>query len=347
MNVVKLFKDFINNLLKLDFVNKHVDNPSGSPRRTLIVYACIANNLSGFDGYFLIEHLVHFGEVKPLIHNGKLISIKLRVNIKDHVGKTIIFKDSFLLLPLSLRKLGKSFNVEISKGYFPYLLNDINYNGPLPEYNLFTDITPNIYNSLKNEYKNKLWNFKDEAIKYCLQDCISLHQILIKFSNLVFNKFKIDHKKILTAPALAMRVWKTFHMPKDSVYQINDLPQFNIRKSYTGGAVDVYIPQNINNETLYCYDVNGLYPSVMLNNPMPVGKPIAFIGDILLKDPNAFGFFFCKIQSPEYLEHPILQRKIQTKEGYRTIAGLGSWEGWIFSEEMYNAMKFGYKFITI
>lgn len=136
-------------------------------------------------------------------------------------------------------------------------------------------------------------------------------------------------------------------MPKDSVYQINDLPQFNIRKSYTGGSVDVYIPQNINNEILYCYDVNGLYPSVMLNNPMPVGKPIAFEGDILLKDPNAFGFFFCKITSPEYLEHPILQRKIKTNQGPRTIAGLGTWNDWIFSEEMYNAMKFGYKFTVL
>jgi hypothetical protein len=59
MNVNKLFNDFILNLLKLKF--KHVDNPSGS--RSLTVYA---HNLSGFDGYFLIEHLVYyaFGKVK-------------------------------------------------------------------------------------------------------------------------------------------------------------------------------------------------------------------------------------------------------------------------------------------
>ena len=235
----------------------------------------------------------------------------------------------------------------MSKGYFPYLLNDLNYNGPLPEYNLFTDITPSIYSALAKEFSNKLWNFKKEAIKYCIQDCVSLHQILTKFNNLIFNKFKIDHKKVLTAPALAMRIWKTFYMPKDSVYQINDVPEAYIRKSYTGGAVDLYIPKNINNETLYCYDVNGLYPSVMLNNPMPIGKPIAFEGDIIKYNPNAFGFFNCKITSPDYLEHPIIQRKVKTTQGPRTIAGLGSWEGWLFSEEMYNAMKFGYKFEVI
>ena len=38
-------------------------------------------------------------------------------------------------------------------------------------------------------------------------------------------------------------------------------------------------------------DVNSLYPSVMLKNPMPIGKPREFYGDIRKVDPNAFGFF--------------------------------------------------------
>jgi hypothetical protein len=45
-----------------------------------------------------------------------------------------------------------------------------------------------------------------------------------------------------------------------------------------------------------------------------------------------------------YLEHPILQRRIKTSEGLRTIAGLGTWEGWICSSEMDNAVKYGYSF---
>jgi hypothetical protein len=78
---------------------------------------------------------------------------------------------------------------------------------------------------------------------------------------------------------------------------------------------------------LFDYDVNSLYPNAMKNNPMPVGKPVPFEGDIRKVVPDAFGFFYCKITSPEYLEHPILQKRINTKEGPRTIAGLGSWEG--------------------
>jgi len=118
----------------------------------------------------------------------------------------------------------------------------------------------------------------------------------------------------------------------------------NIRQSYTGGAVDVYIPKNKDNELLYYYDVNGLYPSVMLNNPMPTGQPVAFLGDIRQVDPNAFGFFYCKITSPEYLEHPILQRSIKIDARLTTVAGLGSWKGWVFSAEMDNAINFGYHF---
>ena len=140
-----------------------------------------------------MKHLINFGEVKPLIHNGKLISIKLRINIKGHKGKTIIFKDSFLMLPLSLRDLGKSFKVEVSKSYFPYLLNDINYKGQFPEYNLFTNISLTEYLDLKNINNNKIWNFKDEAIKYCILDSVSLHQILTEFTTLIFNKFKIKY----------------------------------------------------------------------------------------------------------------------------------------------------------
>ena len=85
----------------------------------------------------------------------------------------------------------------------------------------------------------------------------------------------------------------------------------------------------------------------MANTPMPVGKPIAFEGNIRNIDPDAFGFFYCKITSPTDLEHPILQRSVMTAEGFRTVAGLGSWTGWINSLEMDNAMKHGYTFVIL
>ena len=294
--------------------------------------------------------------VKPLIHNGKLISIKVRLNIEGYVGKTIIFKDSYLLLPQSLRNLCNAFNISVPKGYFPFKLIDIFYTGLIPRFEYWTGITLSEYLKFATKYVGKVWSFKDEAIKYCKLDCQTLHQILTIFNELIFNEFKININTIYTLPALAMRIYKSQFMPKNSIYQLSGPVEQDIRQAYTGGAVDVYIPHNRNQsffskilKKLYIYDVNSLYPFVMANTPMPVGLPKAFSGNIRDVEPEAFGFFYCKITSPAYLEHPILQRRIKTSEGTRTIAGLGTWEGWIFSGEMDNAMnpKYGYTFEII
>lgn len=154
-----------------------------------------------------------------------------------------------------------------------------------------------------------------------------------------------------------MRIYKTHFMPANTIYQLGGRLEFDIRQSYSGGAVDVFIPHNRTtpffgtkrpmHRLLHSYDVNNLYPTVMAYNQIPVGKPVAFEGNIRLVEPDALGFFYCKITSSKYLEHPILQRRIKTNHGIRSIAGLGSWQGWIFSGEMDNAIKYGYEFEII
>ena len=318
-----------------------------------------AHNLSNFDGIFLLKHLIAYcqdkGKVEPLIFHGKIISIKVTIG-KGKNQKTIIFKDSYLLLPLSLRNLCKAFDVTTSKGYFPFLLSDIYYSGVLPALHLWSKITPSIYESLVSEYKGKkMWNFQLESTKYCKLDCLSLHEVIVKFNELIFKEFKIDSHKVLTLPSLAMKIYKSHYMPENSIYQLLGKAEEAIRQSYSGGAVDVYIPHNrISSffskvkdaffKTLYYYDVNSLYPYVMANHPMPVGKPVYFDGDIRKIESDAYGFFYCKITSPDNLLHPIIQRKIKTSDGMRTIAGLGSWNAWISSIEIDNAVKYGYTF---
>lgn len=103
----------------------------------------------------------------------------------------------------------------------------------------------------------------------------------------------------------------------------------------------MYIPDGTK---IYCYDVNSLYPYVMKEFDMPVGKPIFFKGDIRKFDPKAFGFFYCNIIAPSNLMHPIIQTHIKTNEGIRTVAPLGQWNDMLFSKEMDNALKYGYKF---
>lgn len=341
LNQKDLFKKFIKQVLKMYPVRA----------QKLLVYA---HNLGGFDGVFLLNHLTEYGEVKPMVFNGKLISITLVLNIDGPLkGKTIVFKDSFLLLPTALRTLCSVFKVSISKTFFPFHLTDIFYKGPLPLLYLWDNtITDAEYQVLYAKFVNKVWCFRTEAIKYCKIDCVALHQVLTKFNAYIFTLFSINAHSALTLPALAMRIFKAVFMPENTVYQISGEVEQAIRESYTGGAVDVYLPHNKIGtwslskvcRKLFAYDVNSLYPSIMASGLMPIGKPIAFEGDIRIVEPGAFGFFYCDITSPDNLQHPILQRRIKTSEGTRTIAGLGSWTGWVCSAEMDRCINLGYTF---
>jgi hypothetical protein len=112
-------------------------------------------------------------------------------------------------------------------------------------------------------------------------------------------------------------------MESDTIPQLSGQVAKDIRQSYTGGAVDMYIPENTDNTEIYAYDVNSLYPFSMDEKAMPVGKPVLFEGDIRKIDPKAFGFFFCNIIAPDNLNEPILQTHVNTEHGIRTIAPLG------------------------
>jgi hypothetical protein len=146
---------------------------------------------------------------------------------------------------------------------------------------------------------------------------------MIKFSCLIFDLFKINIHNHSTLSSLAYAIFRTHFLKKDEIPQLSGQIEKDIRQSYTGGAVDMYIPRIKKGTKIFCYDVNSLYPFVMKNLDMPVGKPIQFFGDIRKVDPNAFGFFYCKIIAPDKLEHPILQTHVNVNKGIRTMAPSG------------------------
>jgi hypothetical protein len=302
-------------------------------------YKVYFHNFSKFDGYFLVKYLSKIGYCDPIIHKGKIISVNFNYN-----GFNITFKDSYLLLPSSLRKLGKSFKVEYIKGIFPYMLSNINYKGIVPDIKYFSNISIEDYNKYKDLFTGKIWSFRKESKKYCELDCISLFQIVTKFNNLIFDRFKLNINNYPTLPGLSFAIFRSQYLKKDSIHMLSGDIANDIRQGYTGGACDMYIPRPINNRKIYGYDVNSLYPFVMSKYKLPIGSPTYFSGDITKTDKNAFGFFYCNITAPDNLKHPIIQTHVKTDDGLRTVAPLGSWSGIIFSEEMYNAMKYGYKF---
>jgi hypothetical protein len=254
--------------------------------------------------------------------------------------------DSYLMLPSSLKNLCNSFNIPLldSKSIFPFLLDNINYQGVVPDFKYFKGINLLEYENYKEQFNNKIWNFKEEAIAYCYLDCISLYQILIKFSQLIFDKFKLNITKYPTLPGLAYNLFKSRYLKKNTIHMLSGEIANNIRMGYTGGAVDMYLSKPIRNSQIYAYDVNSLYPFVMRENSFPVGPPTDFKGDILKIESLPFGFFYCKISSSSHIQHPILQAHVRGKEGTRSIFPRGNWEGMYFSEELYNAQKYGYQF---
>jgi hypothetical protein len=85
---------------------------------------------------------------------------------------------------------------------------------------------------------------------------------------------------------------------------------------------------------------------------MPIGNPTYFEGDLsLLNEDSGYnlsrrnkphGFF--EVIAPKDMKIPLLQIRIKIGNGTRTIAPVGTWTGVYFSEELYNAEKYGYRF---
>lgn len=301
------------------------------------------HNLAGFDNFFFFKYLIKFGyKVKPIIHNGKFIQITVKK------GKyTYKLKDSYLLLPQSLDKLGKSFNVEsggATKSIFPYLLSDLDYVGDYPEYKYFNKVKEAEYLRYKREYllHNESWTFREESIKYCINDCKVLYQVLMKFNQLIFTSFKKNISGYPTAPSLAFGIYRTLFLKKDTIPMITGKIKRDIQLGYTGGSTELFIPKNPIGTKIYGYDVNSLYPSVMIKLPYPIGDPTYFEGGGINKD--SFGFYYVDVTTPLDIKHPILQLHIKTEGGIRTISPLGKFSGWFFSEELKNAEKFGYSY---
>jgi len=258
------------------------------------------HNLANFDAVFLLKILVELGSVEPILNKGRLISINFTGHVKqvDSIAKakivnkkgiiidklilcSLTFYDSYQLLLASLRKLGVAFNVIEKKDIFPHLfLNnpDIPYDyvGPVPSIEYFINITIDEYNEYCKRFPNNTWSLREEAISYCELDCISLHQIIIKFSDLIYNKYSINITKFPTITGLTFVIFRSHFLNIFTIPMLSGKVFKEIKTLFTGGATDMYLPCNYDQKPIYCYDVNSLYPYIMQNEMMPIGKIVYF-----------------------------------------------------------------------
>lgn len=133
-------------------------------------YTVYVHNLAGFDGELFYKIIVEYFDIKPKASNkGVIFSYELKKAVDNNKIKLQI-KDSKKILPSSLRKLGKSFNVPILKGIFPYkFVNEynLNYIGDKPSINNYKiyDLIENSYDEIENNFKNNKIMFDLDLIK--------------------------------------------------------------------------------------------------------------------------------------------------------------------------------------
>ena len=307
-------------------------------------YRIYLHNFSNFDAVFLFNVLSTLTDnIKPIINDGKFVDLKFSFAQEKY---KIYFRDSLLMLPSSLNKLCKSFNVE-SKTIFPYdfVCEDLiykNYVGPVPQFNKFSNISVSEYHDYCKQFNND-WSLKDETIKYCVQDCKSLYLVLIKLFSENYKDCRTNGNEALTLPSLAFKNFKTKFLSSDVFIPnlIGEVYKF-IKLGYRGGAVDVYKPYGKN---IYRYDVNSLYPYIMASQAMPIGLPTSFEGNEeniinILNDKSKFSFIEVTVNCPDTVKAPLLLTKIDNK----TIAPVGKWTGVYTSIEILRALELGYTF---
>lgn len=294
------------------------------------------NNRLGYEHYITTE-LSRDNKVIKLTIKVKR-SLSDRIYIKDTVRKEpgfnrITIIDSLNLLNQSLNKLCTSFEVPVTKGFFPYSFvkrDTLHYVGDTPDYKYWENISKEDYNKLVKPD----WSLKDECLNYLNRDLVSLVMVMNKFGEYINRKYFLQITDSLTISRLALNIFLKDYLKNSKIPVINKKMFLDIKEAYYGGVTEVYKPHGKN---LFHYDVNSLYPFAALN-PMP-GINCIYIENIenSVNLQDLFGFFYCEIKTGNnYLG----LLPVHHKEGM--IMPNGTWKGWYFSEELKYASENGY-----
>ena len=156
-------------------------------------YKVYLHNFSNFDGIFLFNILNELSnDIKPIINDGNFINIIFKYNNGKY---KLYFRDSFLMLPSSLRKLAKSFYVE-EKSIFPYRFVNIdnlyNMSANVGQDRIFIPYLLKIFIEV---FLNTLRNSKNGIADVVKKDQLSSN---INLSNVEFlgKNIKIDQAKL-------------------------------------------------------------------------------------------------------------------------------------------------------
>ena len=274
------------------------------------------HNFNKFDSFFIINSLSKKKEFEiNLITRHRTIYKMILFNSLEKFS--LEFRDTYLLLNISLEKIGHIFCKKYKKIKFDHSLNILE-----------------LYKK-----KNNFFDIKKKVEIYCLNDSLVLQEGFECFIKEIKRILFVNPLLCLSLPSLAIKIFlKDFYDFKNGPIE-NCLgnKELFIRKSYKGATVDVFKPHMIKG---YHYDINSLYPYVMKEFQYPVGKGIFVKSDNINLD-TFFGFLEVKVFCPDFIKIPLLTK-------YDKFRGLicpsGNWEDIYFSEELKMAKSLGYRF---
>jgi len=185
------------------------------------------------------------------------------------------FYDSSGILPFSLEKAAKAFNVAHQK--------------------LSVD------HSKRKTLRGKQGR---ELLKYLEHDCKALYEIIERFYQAPILQ-NTNFKATLASQSLeVLRKYLSVPIPSINNPEVDEF----IRLAYAGGRVEIFRPIYDSPDTpLNYYDFNSLYPSVMRDMDVP--------GSLkgIHKSVTPLSFVDCEVESPNGLYLPLLWQKTKTK----------------------------------
>lgn len=249
-----------------------------------------------FDGIILVD-AISKKYVSYQIVSDKTNIYLLKIN---YCGKTILFKCSYKIIPMSLQALGDF--EKFPKKSFPYkFVNklNLNYIGKTPPLKYWESSKEFEDFINKTDNRNFDFNLKEVATDYCLNDARLTRRILMNIFTIIDQVGKSIRKKSLSASSISHK----FFFEKYNKKNIEESLPFNIdsyvRPSYFGGRCEVF--GNIQEfEHIKYYDFPGMYGQCMLEK-FHFGK-CKFVEPREVKEPGFYNIDY--ISSDPYL--PIL-----------------------------------------
>lgn len=232
---------------------------------------------------------------KSLFINGKVAKVSC---------KHYILHDSLKILPMSLSKLSKGFNVTHGK----------------------LDLWEQVEKQYPNQYKD-IVDFLDRCeidnplyLEYLGYDVMSLYEVLQVLIDLTGMSLADFVSKVSTA-SISRHLFKNGYKGTAFKGELNSKTDYEmlctykweknlevedfLRMSYCGGRTEVFKPRL--EKRGFHYDVNSLYPSVMIDGEYPIGKPdytdnpkkAKSMYKTWLRDRLGLGFVNCLVHIPK------------------------------------------------